>query len=103
MDGQADGEKLVFDIPRRKKSSVPSQETNGDSAAPHTNGGPVSDGKRKGEGDLELQNGTKKRPAADSLDERPIAKRGKIGGPATDDDLIVIDDAADGAIVIDDD
>jgi ubiquitin-like 1-activating enzyme E1 B len=99
-----DGEKQVIDIPRRKKSGLSSQETNGDAAAPQANGHPVTNGKRKAEEALESQNGTKKRSATETLDnEGPSAKRGKIIGPATSDDLIVVDDAADGAIVIDDD
>lgn len=106
LEGQVNGEKVTLDIPRRKKSTLSLEETDGAGVKPYLNGDAVSNGKRKADEDLELSNSPKKRTAAEVLDgELPAAKRGKIeqnGGPPSDD-KVVIDDGADGAIVIDDD
>ena len=110
LDKGTTGEKGTLDIPRRQRSiagPAAAVNGNGDSGAPHTNGTDTTSNKRKAE-DAEKANGTtKKRPAPeDSEADGPSAKRGKVahnGYPPADDDLIVLDDAADGAIVIDDD
>lgn len=53
-----------------------------------------------------LENGPplKRRLASDAIDSSPISKRPKIqsNGASTNDGPILVDDSADGAIVIDD-
>jgi hypothetical protein len=104
------GEKAILDIPRQQRSVASSGQTvngNGDSGATHTNGTDMTSNKRKTDGTEEANGTTKKRPAPEaSEDDGPSAKRSKVvqnGGPRADDDPIVLDDATDGAIVIDDD
>lgn len=108
LDAGANGEKVIINIPRRQKSvtdPVATMNGNGDTSAPYTNGTGVS--KRKATDVLETNGSVKKRPAPEALEnDRPTAKRSKVvhkGGPPADDDLIELDDAADGAIVIEDD
>jgi ubiquitin-like 1-activating enzyme E1 B len=80
-----------IDIPRKPKPLMqePAKATNGDAA---TNG---SD---------QTTNGKRKRSADDAeLEEASAKKKGKAPVmPSADDEVIFIDDAADGAIVIDD-
>jgi ubiquitin-like 1-activating enzyme E1 B len=106
----ATGEKAILDIPRRQRSVAGpgvAANGNGDLGAKHTNGTDTTSNKRKTDGTEEANGTTKKRPAPEaSEDGGPSAKRSKVvqnGGPRADDDLIVLDDATDGAIVIDDD
>ena len=86
-------------IPRRKRSAT---ETNG-----HTTNGTngVQNGKRPAEDSLETVQPSKKRTASGAFDDiSPSSKRSKIqfNGASADDDLVVIDESADGAILIDD-
>ena len=89
----------VSPIPRRKRSAT---ETNG-----HTTNGTngVQNAKRPAEDDLGTVQPNKKRTASGAFDEvSPSSKRSKIqsNGTSTDDGLVVIDESADGAILIDD-
>jgi hypothetical protein len=104
------GKKITLDIPRRQRSvagPAASFNGNGNSDAPHTNGADTTGNKRKADDAEEANGTTKKRPAPEASEaDGPSAKRGKVahnGGPPADDDLIVLDDAVDGAIVIEDD
>jgi len=106
VDAQPGGEKPIFNIPRRRKSTGnPAARENG--AIENSNGSNGANGKRKPHDDLEATGFSKKRSASGPVaEDGPIAKRGKVAaaaGPAADDDLIIVDDAPDGAILIDDD
>lgn len=79
-------------IPRRKKSV---QQSNG-----HTNGNGTATSS------VVVENGSsgKKRGAAEAFDsDSPTSKRSKVVSNGTDNDVIVLDDTTDGAILIDDD
>lgn len=94
-------------IPRRQKSATSQTATiNGSGDVAHTNGADTSNGQRATDAS-DAEGSIRKRPAPDTVDgDGPASKRGKIthNGTATaDDGLIVLDDSADGAIVIDDD
>jgi hypothetical protein len=110
LDTATTGEKGTLDIPRRQRSfagPAAAVNGNGDSGVPHTNGTDMTSNKRKADDAEEANNTTKKRPAPEASEaDGPSAKRGKVahnGGPPANDELIVLDDAADGAIVIEDD
>lgn len=110
LDKGTIGEKGTFDIPRRQRSVAgpgAAVNGNGDLGGPYTNGTDSTTNKRKADDAEEANGTTKKRPAPEASEEDgPSAKRGKVvhnGGPLADDDLIVLDDATDGAIVIEDD
>jgi len=110
LDTATTGKKGTLDIPRRQRpvaGPAAAFNGNGDSGTPLTNGTDTTGNKRKAD-DAGKANGTiKKRPAPEAFEaDGPSAKRGKVahnGGPPADDDLIVLDDAVDGAIVIEDD
>jgi ubiquitin-like 1-activating enzyme E1 B len=78
-----------------KPSIAPAADTNG-----HTH--PVANGVTNG-----VTNGKRKRDLDDvepGVESENMKKRGKVAtAPASKDDIVVVDDAADGAIVIDDD
>ncbi len=104
------GEKAILNIPRRQRSVAgpgAAVNGNGDSAAPHLNGTDTTSNKRKADDTEEANGTTKKRPAPEASEvDAPAAKRGKVvhnGGPPANNELIVVDDATDGAIVIEDD
>jgi hypothetical protein len=83
-------------IPRRKKPAVESVATNGH----------VVNGK-KSASDSIINSAGKKRTVSQALEDgSPTAKRTKNesngNGTIGDDDLIVVEDSADGAILIDD-
>lgn len=72
----------------RKPKSLSGPSTNGE-----VNGAPVHNGlvgKRKRDAD-----------EAELDDQEQIKKRGKIQVPANNDDLVVLDDSSNGAILID--
>jgi hypothetical protein len=109
LDAGVNGEKVTLEIPRRQKSIAdPMAMTNGngDVGAPYTNSTDALNNKRKAAEPTETNGSVKKRPADEALeDDGPTAKRGKAThnrGPRPDE-LIVLDDAADGAIFIEDD
>lgn len=93
-------------IPRRQKSATSqTANINGNGDVAHTNGAQPSNGQRTADAS-DAEGSIRKRPAPDTLDsDGPASKRGKIthnGTTPADDGLIVLDDTADGAIVIDD-
>ena len=93
-------------IPRRQKSATSQTATiNGNGDVTHTNGAETSNGQRTAD-TSDAEGSIKKRPAPDTVDgDGPAMKRGKIAHNGTvpgGDCLIVLDDSADGAIVIDD-
>ncbi|RFU31408.1 hypothetical protein B7463_g4937, partial [Scytalidium lignicola] len=98
ITGVSDEESTVSLIPRRKK---PGMET-----VPETNGHTSSDTvPTNGTNGAQTSSSNKKRTAAEALgDELTLVKRAKVDlKTATNgDDVILIDDVADGAIVIDD-
>jgi ubiquitin-like 1-activating enzyme E1 B len=104
------GEKAKLDIPRRQRSVAgPGTAINGNGHvdAPQTNGVDTTGNKTKAVNSEETNGTIKKRPAPEASEEDvPSAKRSKVvqnGGPSAGNDLIILDDTADGAIVIDDD
>lgn len=103
-------EKVTLDIPRRQRSVAGPGATvngNGHAAVPQTNGADTTSNKRKAEDTEETGRTIKKQPVPEAHEEdAPSVKRSKVvqnGRLAADNDLIVLDDAADGAIVIEDD
>ncbi|KAF2704568.1 hypothetical protein K504DRAFT_449560 [Pleomassaria siparia CBS 279.74] len=77
-------------IGTKPKASAPEVNGNGNE---HNH--PVTNG---------VTNGKRKRGAEDNLEDDLVKKRGKVAAaPAVADDIILVDDATDGAIVIDDD
>lgn len=91
-------------IPRRKKSVI---EQNGQRVNA-SNRVLNSNGQRPNVDDTgAAATATKKRPASEAVDdERILAKRNKVeqnGASTPGDDLILVDDSGDGAIIIDDD
>jgi hypothetical protein len=110
LDAVIIGGKGTFDIPRRQKSFAGPAAAiygNGDSGAAHTNGTNTTGNRKKADDAEEANGATKKRPAPEAAEaDGPSAKRGKVahnGVAPVDDDLIVLDDTVDGAIVIEDD
>jgi len=103
LDAHSYGQKPIFDIPRRQKSIAnPTETANGD--VQNTNGSVIM--KRKAEETLGSSSSANKRSASGFSGDTPIAKRSKVaqnGGPAPDNELIILDDTGDDAIVIDDD
>jgi ubiquitin-like 1-activating enzyme E1 B len=98
----------IMAIPRRRKSTLePAVLSNGHSTngTSTTNGDTNTNGKRSASGSLDKSEPSKKRSASSAFDENTPSKRSKpsSSGASVDDNLIVVDDAADGAIVIDDD
>lgn len=98
------------DIPRRAKSAAePSLTVNGIGEHNVSRGdGVEKNGKRArdAEDEVDSQGSTKKRRPESNLpqDDIPVAKRGKITDKSpADDELVILDDPTDGAIVIEDD
>jgi hypothetical protein len=92
-------------IPRRQKSATSQTATiNGNGDVAHTNDADTLNGQPAADAS-DAEGSIRKRPAPDTVDG-PAPKRGKIthnGTAPADGGLIVLDDSADGAIVIDDD
>lgn len=109
MDADINGEKGALEIPRQQRSvndPMGIVNGNGSTGTLHTISSDGS-GNKKAPHAAETNGSTKKRPATEALeDDCPPAKRGRVihkGGSRVDADLIVLDDVADGAIVIEDD
>lgn len=105
LDVPTSGENGAVAIPRKQKpasSQIPALNGNGDDIRAYKNGVDSSTAKRKADEALATEP-VRKRLAPESLEDRNrTIKRVKAEGPISGD-LIVLEDGADGAIVIQDD
>ncbi|KAF2637900.1 ubiquitin-activating enzyme E1 3 [Massarina eburnea CBS 473.64] len=86
-----------IDIPIAPPKKPTEPETNGH-PHPVTNGNGVSNGAANG-----ATNGTRKRTADEAgLEDELIKKKGKVAAKPDEDDIVLIEDSNEGAIVIDD-